>query len=384
MCSSSDDAHPFPMRVYIYTLRYNPISGGGSHHALGTAVRAMRAAGHSVVLTTFFSNDNDYREEPCEMHEEHFEGGFIALQHRVARVMDENNDADMHVIYGPTLMWGAGMYAGNGAVPVAVTLNNYTPGMGLQSGTSRLHSYKWYLWEKLMGTRYTRKITLATFSSSVIQEQYECFGYRFKKSVVIPDSTEPLPRETTRPSPFPNDPTLFHALFIGRLVAEKGADVFIKAAVGLPSNIHLHVIGSGADEQTLRAFVEKNDLGGQVHLHGRKSREELVAFYRHAHLFVHPCRWPEPFGLVVAEALRWGLPVVATENTGAAWIAGNAGMTIKKGNSDELREKILFFSNDPDARAEYGKRALERARLFDADVISRQFVAELESLAKNR
>lgn len=367
------------MRIYIYALRFNPLSGGGSHHALATYIRAIGKAGHTPVLTTFFSDDNKYAEKSCEMREERFRGGFVALQHAVAATMREHRDADIHVIAGPTLMWGGGIYRKHGATPVVVNLNNYTPGMGLQRNTSLIHRYKWYLWEKLLGIRYARTVDLAILESPIVQKEYERFGYRFKKTVIL-SSPADMTSVGSLPSPYSDDPELFHVLFAARLVRDKGPDLFVKAAVGLPPNIHLHVIGSGGEESVLRKLIAENKLEERVRLHGWKSREELSAFFRHAHLFVHPCRWPEPFGLVVVEALRAGLPVVVTENTGAAWAAGDAGVTFRKGDVAELRKHILFFYNNPDARSEYAKKARTRAHDFEPEVIGRTFVTALESL----
>ncbi len=367
------------MRIHIYALRFNPASGGGSHHALTTYIQAILKAGHTPILTTFFSDDNNYKEKPCEMREEHFRGGFVALQHRSAAVMRENKDADVHIVAGPTLMWGGGIYRKHGDTPAVVNLNNYTPGMGLQRNTSLLHRYKWYVWEKLIGIQYAKTIDLAILESPIVQKEYERFGYRFKKSIIISSPVDRASGDNLL-SPYQNDSALFHVLFVARLVADKGPDIFVKATIGLPKDIHMHVIGSGGEETALRKLIEENKLEKQAHLHGWKSREELSAFFQHAHLFVHPCRWPEPFGLVVVEALRAGLPVIATEETGAAWAAGEAGITFKKNDVAALQKHILFFYNNPDARSDYSKKSLLRARDFDPEIVSRKFITALESL----
>ncbi len=148
------------MRIYIYTLRFNPKTGGGSHHSLEIFIRALIAGGHTPVLTTFASDDNNYAQKPCETREENVKDGFIELQHHIAKLMNKNSDADVHHLYGPTVMWAGGIYKKNGGkVPVVVSLNNYTPGMGLNrtsplsgglmrniltSARNRLHSLKWY------------------------------------------------------------------------------------------------------------------------------------------------------------------------------------------------------------------------------------------------
>jgi len=386
------------VKIYIYTLRFNLKTGGGSHHALAANIRSMREAGHIPILTTFHSSDNAYSERPCEMREENFGGGFISLQHHVAKRMLESADANVHLIFGPTLMWAGGIYKRNGgAVPVVVSLNNYTPGMGLQSTAMQsakkseiflrirkgIHRAKWYVWEKLIGIKYARAIDRAVFDSPIVEKNYADFGYRFKEGgITIADPAPKLPVPQKYKSPYPSDPSLFHVLFAARLIYDKGPDNCVKAAIGLPENIHMHLIGSGSDESSLRKLIHENGLEKRVHLHGWKSRAELSAYFQHAHLFVHPCRWPEPFGLVIPEALSFGLPVVVTENTGAAWAAGNAGITFKKDDVEEFRKHILYFYKNPLARAEYLERALVRSRELDPEAISRQFVKNLESVAR--
>lgn len=385
------------MRVNIYTLRFNPISGGGSHHSLEIFIRALRARGHIPVLTTFFSDDNNFKERPCEMREERFTGGFVALQRRIARLMHEEKNADVHVVFGPTVMWGGGMYRSEGgAIPVVACLNNYTPGMGLHRAprsslktparlfdriSPLIHTWKWYAWEHIFGIRYVRAINRAFFSSPVVVKEYEKFGYRFRDTVIIPEPIE-APHQQDLPSPFSNDTKVFNVLFAGRLIADKGPDLLVKAAIGLPGSIHIHLIGTGNEEQALRSLIKDNGLEQRVHLYGWKNIQELPRFYSHAHVFVNPCRWPEPFGRVVADAMSHGAPIVSTEGSGSAWAAGDGGITFKNGDVADLRRCILYFFNNPEARAEYARKAAERVRIFDAGTVGGQFVDGLESLAK--
>ena len=295
--------------------------------------------------------------------------------------MEEEREADLFVAFGPTLMWGAGMYASKkGAKPVVACINNYTPGMGHSVPQRFLHRARWYVWERLLGVRYARHIRLAFFDSPIILEEYRRFGYRFRETVVLPAPVERR-SEPTGTRPFPAGADRFNILFIARLIREKGPDILVDAMAGLPENIHAHLIGAGSEEVTLRALIRARGLESRVHLYGRKTREELPAFYRHADIFVHPCRWIEPFGIVVAEALRFGLPIVVCEGTGAAWAAADAGITFPKEDVAALRARILSLYNDPAAREAYAKRARERAHLFDADNIGARFVSTLEKIS---
>lgn len=382
------------MRVHIYTLRFNPVSGGGSHHQLEIYIEALKSSGHTPLLTTLFSRDNNFGKAPCEMREENFRGGFLALQHYVANLMRTDPEANVRIAFGPTLMWGAGMYAKNSSTPVVACLNNYTLGMGHHGTPSHaggffariadhirrsIHRTKWYAWEHVVGIRHARAIHRAFFDSPIVLQEYEKFGYRFRDTLVLPGAVESATNEKF-PSPFQDDDSLFRVLFVGRLIKEKGADLLVKAAAQLPSQIHIHLIGSGPEDHALRQLIEEYKLGARVFLHGWTSREKLPAFYQNVDLFAHPCRWPEPFGLVIAQALGYGLPVIATESTGSAWAAGDAGITFKKNSVAELQKKILFFYNDAQVRSVYKAKALVRAREFDPKVIGRTFVSNLEAL----
>ncbi|MEK9153854.1 MAG: hypothetical protein AAB798_00105, partial [Patescibacteria group bacterium] len=64
----------------------------------------------------------------------------------------------------------------------------------------------------------------------------------------------------------------------------------------------------------------------------------------------------------------------------AAWAAGEAGITFKKNDVAALQKHILFFYNNPDARSDYSKKSLLRARDFDPEIVSRKFITALESL----
>ena len=74
----------------------------------------------------------------------------------------------------------------------------------------------------------------------------------------------------------------------------------------------LVLVGGGSDEQRLRGLA-----GERVRFEGPKDRDELVGYYRDADVFVLPSR-SEPWGMVLNEAAAAGLPLVATEESGAA------------------------------------------------------------------
>ncbi|EJR44844.1 glycosyltransferase family 4 protein [Bacillus paranthracis] len=99
-------------------------------------------------------------------------------------------------------------------------------------------------------------------------------------------------------------------LSVGRFVHLKGFDVLLKACQILSEDIGIYIVGG----QVTKEYYElRNDLGlVNVHFIDFKNKEELRDFYKAADLFVLPTR-QDAWGLVVNEAMSFGLPVITTD-----------------------------------------------------------------------
>ncbi|WP_434287483.1 glycosyltransferase family 4 protein [Celeribacter sp. SCSIO 80788] len=92
-------------------------------------------------------------------------------------------------------------------------------------------------------------------------------------------------------------------LFIGRLMPEKGALDFARAAKA--AGVRAVFLGAGPQEDAIRAANPEAELMGWV------SPAEVAMWLGRARALVFPSVWPEPFGLVAAEALSRGVPAIA-------------------------------------------------------------------------
>lgn len=110
----------------------------------------------------------------------------------------------------------------------------------------------------------------------------------------------------------------FTFLFSGSLINRKGADVlahaFREVAAQLP-HVRLTVMGAGRLEQKMRLTLQP--CADRVDFLGFKDWAELPGAYRDAQALCVPSRH-DGWGLVVPEGLAAGLPVIATDRTGAA------------------------------------------------------------------
>ena len=103
-----------------------------------------------------------------------------------------------------------------------------------------------------------------------------------------------------------------YALFLGRMCAEKGVDRAIRVArrAGVPLRIGAKLC-EPAEHTYFREKVEPN-LGGDIVYVGEVGGRQKVDLLAGATCLLNPIAWPEPFGMVMIEALASATPVVAT------------------------------------------------------------------------
>jgi glycosyltransferase involved in cell wall biosynthesis len=152
-------------------------------------------------------------------------------------------------------------------------------------------------------------------------------------------------------------------LFVGRLLKEKGVDTLMDAfasARKADDSLTLVIAGDGprrADCEHLAA----SDAGADVRFLGFVQQDELPRLYAAADLFVLPSL-VEPWGVVVNEAMAAALPVVLSEQVGAAADLveeGANGFVIPAGDAGALAEKITDVLSDEERRKAMGERSRE-------------------------
>lgn len=123
----------------------------------------------------------------------------------------------------------------------------------------------------------------------------------------VADSTPTL----NDPNPTLNDPN--HAfvdlLYVGQLIRGKGVQLLLAAMARMKTPRTLDIVGTGNMEPKLKAFAAELGIADRVRFNGfRKNPQDWM---RAARCVVVPSFWQEPYGLVAAEAVALGRPVVA-------------------------------------------------------------------------
>jgi glycosyltransferase involved in cell wall biosynthesis len=152
--------------------------------------------------------------------------------------------------------------------------------------------------------------------------------------------------------------------FTGRLVPHKGVDVIVRALPKLPADVRLLVVGRGPRLPELHALARRLGVDDRIRFCPDVSDAELPQYLRAADLFVFPSQNRlEGFGLVVAEALAAGLPVVIADMPGVREVIepGKEGLLVEPFIQQDLVEKLTLLLDDPALRRRMALAARERA-----------------------
>ncbi len=172
------------------------------------------------------------------------------------------------------------------------------------------------------------------------------------------DSLNPMPLDLAVLTPAErvlslDTPTV---LAVGRLVPEKGFRELVQAVAGLRRDVRLRIVGEGPDAEVLRLLAD--ELRVRLELPGALPHRELPAEYAGADVVVQPSHG-EGLGLVVAEAVLLGRPVVATDSGGVRDVLERHSL-VRPGDVATLRARIVEALEDPDLPAVM--RAARRVR----------------------
>jgi UDP-glucose:(glucosyl)LPS alpha-1,2-glucosyltransferase len=167
-------------------------------------------------------------------------------------------------------------------------------------------------------------------------------------------------------------------LFVGRIVADKGADAFVAAcAAALPHlpGWHARMIGAdrfGADSPDtpfLRALRPAAAAAG-VTMVGYRPHDDVLQAMARAAIVVVPSRWPEPFGMTALEAMACGAALAYAPRGGLPEVVGAAGVTIDPDDAAAMATTLVALARDPARCAVLGQAGRQRAALFDVSVIA--------------
>ena len=158
-------------------------------------------------------------------------------------------------------------------------------------------------------------------------------------------------------------------LFVGRLVYEKGADLYVQAVSSIAScfpDWNFGLIGSfrlgehnNTNSYAHRVIKSFQEIGSQAIFYGFKNHEFVEEKMKTASIIVIPSIWEEPFGLVAAEAMSNGISIIASKVGGMPEIIRDNGVLIDNINYKKLRKNLIELLKSRSLRKSYQQRAWE-------------------------
>lgn len=169
-------------------------------------------------------------------------------------------------------------------------------------------------------------------------------------------------------------------LYFGGFDLRKNVHRVIKAYASLPRTLRqeyklviagrLHLLGHPLYPDP-RPLVRQLGLEDEVVFTGQIREQDKVPIYSAASVFVFPSLY-EGFGMPVLEAMACGCAVVTSNVSSLPEVVGDTGILVDPYSVEAIAQAIQELLEDPDRRAELGRRARERSRQFSWRQVAEQ------------
>lgn len=136
-------------------------------------------------------------------------------------------------------------------------------------------------------------------------------------------------------------PSRDYLAFLGRMTRNKGIDTAI--SVARATGMRLRIAGNVSGEQGGREFFERSvrpHLGSSIEWVGEIGDADKSEFLGNARALLFPVRWEEPFGIVIAEALSAGTPVIGMKRGSVPELVEDGVTGFLVGNEDEMSDAV--------------------------------------------
>jgi glycosyltransferase involved in cell wall biosynthesis len=164
-------------------------------------------------------------------------------------------------------------------------------------------------------------------------------------------------------------------LFVGALRPLKGLEVLFAAYEQLDDPPPLVLLGTIERDTPARFPAGATVLTDVPHA-------AVMAAWAKAMIGVAPSLWPEPLGLVAAEAIWCGTPMIGTVPGGTVDVLGDgAGVLVPQGDIRALAEAMRSLIDAPERRAELSRAALARSASFESEAVLSRYEQMLREVA---
>jgi glycogen(starch) synthase len=242
-----------------------------------------------------------------------------------------------------------------------------------------------HTWIRPFGERFTLRARLKTYL--LRYGANATISHAIAERIPAPSTIVGNPYSEQMYHAQPEVPRDRELVYLGRLVSDKGIDTLLHALLQLKRwglEPHLTIIGSGPEEGVLRKLARNLGVENQVIFTGSKQPRDIARLLCGHKVIVVPSRMPEPFGIVVLEAIACGCVVVASRAGGLPDAVGKCGITYEIGDLQALTNALRFILTKPNVREEILRHADLHLENFRPAVVARKYLSVFEKAREAR
>jgi len=239
---------------------------------------------------------------------------------------------------------------------------------------------------------FLRQASLILTNSNFIKQQVLSLGIDLNQIKVVYCGYEKLlPNHSTKSRLNKDKKVHKRILFVGQCVEIKGIEFLLKAIPMISDKkVKIDIVGNMEGDPKyftrLTHIVKELSLKDRVIFHSHiRDKNLLVKFYQHANIFVLPSL-VESFGIVILEAMSFGLPIVATNVGAIPELIQNEvhGLLVSPANPKELAKAINKLLNSPNLRENYGRNgyifAQEKKKFYSWEAVGKRVFQAMRQL----
>lgn len=218
-------------------------------------------------------------------------------------------------------------------------------------------------------------------SEGIRKRTNEYFKFGSQKVFLIPNAIEPkeIDEKLSQVSDLPEKKAI-RLISVGRLFYQKGCENLLEVAGLLKVKgvkYELYIIGEGELRKELEDRIVEIGLEECVFLPGYS--ENPYALLNSADIFVSSSRW-ETFGIVIAEAMYCGLPVVATRTDGAETMVkdGINGYICEQGDFKSMAMRLEALIKDEELRSKMGQESRKIVKNYTIDKVADKYLEVID------
>ncbi|MFA6304761.1 MAG: glycosyltransferase family 1 protein [Patescibacteria group bacterium] len=241
--------------------------------------------------------------------------------------------------------------------------------------TSELYSPKMRLWHKAIGINQKLKnaakiVAVSQSTKDDLITTYDLLPDKIK--VIYPG---PIEVKNYLPKTLPFDLPDKYILFLGTLEPRKNIIGIIKA-FHLLNNPQYHLVlagGAGWQYSKLIQLVRQLKLGNRVKFLGYVTPAQQSELYQRADLFVWPSFY-EGFGFPPLEAMRAGVPVIASANSSMPEVLAQAAILVDPYNIKEIAQTMHLALSDNNLRSKLIANGFEQVKKYSWEQSAKQML----------